>query len=302
MQDLHSVWRPKVGHAKAHKYTIRVNVGSGASDLVRVLPTATHTVAQVKHRRDKLVEEEVLRLRTEWLAAGHQLPLLQFLGSVSRYRKKRAGSSKNVGTERKVAHEWKKIQGKKTPAPRRRQHNPPDVRNNQPAPAPQPKAQPKRRPRQNNAPAGAPQPKARPKQGPRPGAQRPAPKPKARSQQRHRGSWLGCSFLLFLSLRKFTNKSSFQYFTSIGYPLIVWSAFLIFDHWVFVKKRRFSGDERLHYRMREYLKDFEVLCRVAQALLLQLLPLLQTLGLNIFYHKRFTRSWCRPLDIFIATF
>ena len=51
VQDLHSVWRPKVGHAKAHKYTIRVNVGSGASDLVRVLPTATHTVAQVKHRR-----------------------------------------------------------------------------------------------------------------------------------------------------------------------------------------------------------------------------------------------------------
>ena len=79
-------------------------------------------------------------------------------------------------TERKIAHEWKKIQGKTTRAPRRQ---------NQPAAAPKPKAQPKQRPRQNG-PAAAPKPKARPKQRPRQVAQPPPPQPKARAKQRQR--------------------------------------------------------------------------------------------------------------------
>ena len=171
---MHSVWRPKIGHPRANKYTIRVNFGKHASDLVRVLSAATHSVAEVRNKRDQLVEKEILRLRTEWLAEGHQVPPLDHLGSLQRYRKKRAGDSKGTGTERKIAHEWKQILGKKGLAPRPR------------VPVARPKAQPKRRLRRNNPPVAAPKAKARPKQRPRRNAQPPAPQPKAQPKQRQR--------------------------------------------------------------------------------------------------------------------
>ena len=57
-----------------YKYSIRVNIGNKASDVVRIVPTATHTIAQVKQIRDELVEKEVLRLRSEWINAGHGRP------------------------------------------------------------------------------------------------------------------------------------------------------------------------------------------------------------------------------------
>ena len=48
-------------------------------------------------------------MRSEWIAAGHQIPSLEHLGSLQRYKKQRAGCSKNVGAERKNAQQWKKI-------------------------------------------------------------------------------------------------------------------------------------------------------------------------------------------------
>ena len=129
-----------------HKYSIRINLGKNASDLVRILPTATHTIAQVKSCRDNLAKSEALRLRSEWIAAGNVVPTLDSLSSFSKYRNKRAGCSKNVGSARATARAWKKINGKKGPASKKRRPAPP-------IPADQrarPKARPKpraRRPR-----------------------------------------------------------------------------------------------------------------------------------------------------------
>ena len=60
VRNLHFVRRPKVGHKHHHKYTIKLNLGNKAADLVRILLTTAHTEKMIESR-DNLVKNEKLR-------------------------------------------------------------------------------------------------------------------------------------------------------------------------------------------------------------------------------------------------
>ena len=86
---------------------------------MKTLPGPTTSKEEVRRIRDEMAERELLHMREEWVAAGHEAPSLNFLNNLARYKKNIPGLSNNFGTERDGAAAWRDIPGKKN----RRRHS-----------------------------------------------------------------------------------------------------------------------------------------------------------------------------------
>ena len=71
-------------------------------------PKSQDSLQQVKTARDTFCAEEIIKLRDQRINEGLLHPDLTYLASSSRYRNRRVGMAKHVGSARQKAKAWRR--------------------------------------------------------------------------------------------------------------------------------------------------------------------------------------------------